>query len=110
MLRESYRVLRSGGRFAISDVVAQGRTVPAELQADMASWTGCIAGALEEGEYRAKLAAAGFADVEIVVTQVYTSDDAASAGGGSAAEAYERFKAGGGRLVSAFVRATKPLA
>ena len=53
MLRESYRVLRSGGRFAISDVVAQGRTVPAELQADMASWTGCIAGALEEGEYRA---------------------------------------------------------
>jgi arsenite methyltransferase len=108
VLRESFRVLRPGGRFAISDVVAQGAAIGPEMRADMASWTGCIAGALEEGEYRRKLAAAGFRDIEIVVTQVYTRDDAANGGGTGAAETYDRFQADGGRLVSAFVRATKP--
>ena len=108
VLRESYRVLRPGGRLAISDVVVQGATVPDELRADVASWTGCIAGALEDEEYRRKLDAAGFTDVEIEVTQVYTSEDAASAGGCCTADAYTEFQAQGGRLVSAFVRATKP--
>ena len=108
VLRESYRVLRPGGRLAISDVVVQGATIPDELRADVASWTGCIAGALEDGEYRRKLDAAGFTDVEIEVTQVYTSEDAAGAGGCCAADAYTQFQAQGGRLVSAFVRATKP--
>ncbi len=110
VLRESFRVLRPGGRFAISDVVAQGRALTPEMRADMVSWTGCIAGALEEEDYRAKLAAAGFTDVEFVVTQVYGRDDAASGGGCCAADTYDRFQADGGRLVSAFVRATKPSA
>ena len=108
VLRESFRVLKPGGRFAISDVVAQGTAIRPEMQADMASWTGCIAGALEEGEYRAKLAAAGFIDVEVVVTNVYSLADAEGAGGSNAANAYAAFQAEGGRLVSAFVRATKP--
>jgi SAM-dependent methyltransferase/thioredoxin reductase len=108
VLREAFRVLKPGGRFAISDVVTQGRALPAALATDMASWTGCIAGALEEGDYRAKLAAAGFVDVEVVVTQVYGQDDAEAIGGCGGAELYGSFQAEGGRIASAFVRATKP--
>jgi len=105
VLRESARVLRPGGRFAISDVVAQGATIPADLIADMASWIGCIAGALEEGDYRARLAAAGFTDITFTITRAYTRDDATGAGTAATA-AYDQFAAAGGRLVSAFVRAT----
>ena len=108
VLRESFRVLAPGGRFAISDVVAQGTAIRPEMQEDMASWTGCIAGALEENEYRAKLAAAGFTEIEFVVTNVYSLADAEGAGGSNAGSAYAAFQAEGGRLVSAFVRATKP--
>ena len=105
VLREAARVLRPGGRFAISDVVAQGAALPAELVADMASWTGCIAGALKEGDYRARLAAAGFTDIVFTVTREYTRDDATGAGTAEGA-AYDTFAAAGGRMVSAFVRAT----
>jgi arsenite methyltransferase len=122
VLREAYRVLKSGGRFAVSDVVAQG-ALPDDLRADMEAWVGCVAGALEEDEYRQLLAEAGFDDVTIEVTRVYDPKELAEStrGGdgccgsdcwGSADEwdlsAYGRFDAAGGRLVSAFVRARKP--
>src|SRR5215218_2762058 len=70
VLREAYRVLKPGGRFAVSDVVAQGE-LPADLRQDMEAWVGCIAGALEENEYRRLLAEAGFRDIEIQVTREY---------------------------------------
>jgi arsenite methyltransferase len=92
VLREAFRVLKPGGRFAVSDVVVQGQ-LPAELRQSMELWAGCIAGALEENTYRQLLSAAGFADVGVEVTRVHDAHDLA---------------ASGGRLVSAFVRATKP--
>jgi arsenite methyltransferase len=109
VLREAFRVLKPGGRFAVSDVVAQGE-LPGDLRRDMEAWVGCVAGALEEGEYRNLLAAAGFSDVEVEVTRVYdVRQIAESARGEWDAEAFARFDASGGRLVSAFVRARKPL-
>ena len=123
VLRETYRVLKPGGRFAVSDVVAQG-ALPADLRADMEAWVGCVAGALEEDEYRHLLIEAGFGDIEVEVTRVYDPKELAESTRGSdssccgsdccggAAEwdlsAYGRFEASGGRLVSAFVRAHKP--
>ena len=122
VLREAYRVLKPGGRFAVSDVVAQG-ALPDDLRADMEAWVGCVAGALEESEYRRLLTDAGFADVEVEVTRVYDPKELAEStrGGesrcgsdccGNTAEwdlsAYGRFEAAGGRLVSAFVRARRP--
>ncbi len=100
VLREAARVLRPGGRFAVSDIVAQGASIPPALRADMAEWASCASGALEEGEYRAMLRAAGFAEPEVVVT----GESACGAGESAAWRAWE------GRLVSAFVRASKPLA
>src|SRR5581483_8186954 len=75
VLREAFRVLRPGGRFAVSDVVVRG-DVPAEIRRSMELWVGCIAGALEEGEYAAKLRAAGFADVEVEPWRIYRIEDA----------------------------------
>jgi arsenite methyltransferase len=108
VLRESFRVLKPGGRFAVSDVVAQGR-VPADLRLDMEAWIGCIAGALEEDEYRRLLAEAGFADVEVEVTRVYDEEALTEKARDRWDEAaFERFRSGGGRMVSAFIRARKP--
>ncbi len=122
VLREAFRVLKPGGRFAVSDVVSQGE-LPADLRGDMEAWVGCVAGALEEQEYRRLLTEAGFGDVELQITRVYDpreladslrGSEGSSCCGGSSPDwdesAYARFDASGGRVVSAFVRATKPVA
>src|SRR5881296_2645348 len=75
VLREAFRVLKPGGRFAVSDVVTRGE-MPPEIRKSVLLWVGCIAGALEEKEYRAKLAAAGFERIEIEPTRIYRVDDA----------------------------------
>ena len=120
VLQEAFRVLKPGGRFAISDVVTQG-TLPDDLRHDMEAWVGCVAGALEEQEYRAMLADAGFENIDIQITRVYDPRELAESvgrggccGGDSNAtstwdeNAYARFDAAGGKVVSGFVRATKP--
>lgn len=111
VLREAFRVLRPGGRFAVSDVVLQGE-FPARLRRDIQSWAGCVAGALEEGEYRRLLAEAGFEDVEVQVTRVHAPNDLAGAACCGVEDACGAkpgpVAAGDGRIVSAFVRARKP--
>jgi SAM-dependent methyltransferase len=109
VLREAFRVLRPGGRFAVSDVVVRGE-VPASVQQSMLLWVGCIAGALEESEYRAKLASAGFVDVDIEPTRVYDIEDARvflTEAGIAVDEIAPQVE---GKFISAFIRATKPKA
>jgi arsenite methyltransferase len=108
VLREAFRVLKPGGRFAVSDVVVQG-TLPDSVRGCMDAWAGCLAGALEEREYRAYLSAAGFEHVDVEVTRVYGTehgccDDSCS----PQAAAFQAIDAVSGRFVSAFVRATRP--
>jgi len=107
VLREAFRVLKPGGRFAVSDVVVRGE-MPAAIRRSMELWAGCVAGALSERDYLDKLAAAGFEHAAIEVTRVYRADDAREllAGRGGDVEAL----AGevDGKLIAAFVRATKP--
>jgi len=105
VLREAFRVLKPGGRFAVSDVVADG-PVPAELRRNMEAWVGCLAGALEVDAYTDLLTSAGFADVGVEVTRRYTVEEA----GLDPATLPAGWQAGDGKLASAFVRATKPLA
>src|SRR6516164_7197646 len=75
VLREAFRVLKPGGRLAVSDIVVRGE-IPAEIRRSVDSWVGCIAGALEENEYRGKLSAAGFEAIEVEPTRIYTTADA----------------------------------
>jgi SAM-dependent methyltransferase len=105
VLREAFRVLRPGGRFAVSDVVADG-PVPAGLRRNMEAWVGCLAGALEIGTYTTLLGAAGFEDVSVEIMRRYTVAEA----GLDPATLPAGWEAGDGKLASAFVRATKPLA
>jgi SAM-dependent methyltransferase len=111
VLREAFRVLKPGGRFAVSDVVVQGE-LPTDLRKSMELWAGCIAGALEETIYRQLLVDAGFEAVGVEVTRVYDARDLAASeccGDSLAAQSgFVELAASGGRLVSAFVRATKP--
>jgi arsenite methyltransferase len=109
VLREAFRVLKPGGRFAVSDVVVRG-DVPAEIRRNMELWVGCIAGALEEQEFADKLTAAGFTDVEIEPWRVYDVNDARAflAEGGVDVDAIAPLVKD--RFVSAFVRATRPAA
>jgi arsenite methyltransferase len=104
VLREAFRVLRPGGRFAVADVVVQGE-LPAEIRQSMELWAGCVAGALEETMYRRLLTEAGFAAVDVEVTRVY---DASEACGSQTPVQASAFEASGGRLISAFVRAIRP--
>ena len=110
VLREAYRVLTPGGRFAVSDIVVQG-DLPSTLRQDMESWAGCIAGALEEKTYRSHLDATGFVDIDIEVTRRYSLDEVAASGASAslATLSPEERRNADGRFVSAFVRARKPL-
>jgi arsenite methyltransferase len=107
VLAEAFRVLRPGGRLAVSDIVVRGE-VPSEIRRNVELWMGCVAGALEESDYRARLAAAGFIDIEIEPTRVYKADDARDFLT-SAGIAFEPFaEQVDGKFMSAFVRARKP--
>ena len=107
VLREAFRVLKPGGRFAVSDVVVRGE-VPEAIRKSMNLWVGCVAGALSEQEYLAKLRAAGFEDASIEVTRVYGFEDAKEFLQGDAEALEPLAKEIEGRFVSGFVRATKP--
>jgi arsenite methyltransferase len=105
VLAEAFRVLRPGGRFAVSDVVVRGE-VPAAIRRNVELWIGCVAGALEEGEYRAKLAKAGFEAVDVEPTRIYRAEDARDFLAHAGAEIDPA--AVDGKFMSAFVRARKP--
>lgn len=106
VLAEAFRVLRPGGRFAVSDIVVRGE-MPSEIRRRVELWAGCIAGALEESEYRSKLARAGFQEIDVEPTRVYTADDAKGFVGGNA-ELEKMAQAVDNKFMSAFVRARKP--
>jgi ubiquinone/menaquinone biosynthesis C-methylase UbiE len=107
VLKEAFRVLKPGGRFAVSDVVVRGE-VPEAIRTSMELWIGCVAGALSDYEYVAKLTKAGFDNVAIEATRVYDINDARTFLTGEGLDADALAKEVEGRFVSAFVRATKP--
>lgn len=107
VLREAFRVLKPGGRFAVSDVIVRG-AVPADIRRSMELWVGCIAGALEETEYAAKLRAAGFAEVEVETWRVYKVDDARAFLTESGVDVDRFAPEVEGLFASAFVRGRKP--
>ena len=109
VIREAFRVLKPGGRFAVSDVVVRGE-VPVEIRKSMELWVGCVAGALRDYEYVTKLAKAGFEAIDIEPTRVYKLEDAREflAAEGVDVEALARQVEG--TFISGFVRATKPAA
>jgi ubiquinone/menaquinone biosynthesis C-methylase UbiE len=107
VLREAFRVLKPGGRFAVSDVVARGE-VPDEVRKSMMLWVGCIAGALEEQEYIAKLARAGFTAISVEPTRVYSIENARQFLEEAGVDVDAIAPLAEGKLMSAFVRATKP--
>ena len=107
VLREAFRVLKPGGRFAVSDVVTRGEMLP-EIRKSVLLWVGCIAGALEETDYLHKLAGAGFEQVEIEPTRVYRVDDAREFLSGQGFDVDAIAPQVDGKFFSAFIRATKP--
>jgi len=109
VLTEAFRVLKPGGRFAVSDVVVRG-DVPAPVRENMELWIGCVAGALEEREFLNLLQEVGFKKASIEPTRIYKAEDAAAFLGGSGLNAAEFASQIDGAFMSAFVRATKPVA
>jgi SAM-dependent methyltransferase len=107
VLREAFRVLRPGGRFAVSDVVIRGE-VPESLRRSMELWVGCVAGALTEKDYRAKLAGAGFEGIDLEVTRTYDAEDARTFLAAEGIDAGRSAEEIDGKVVSAFIRAVKP--
>jgi SAM-dependent methyltransferase len=107
VLKEAFRVLKPGGRFAVSDVVVRGE-VPASIRKSMELWVGCVAGALAEADYRNKLAGAGFGAIDFEVTRVYGSDDARAFLAAEGFDADAIASEVDGKFVSAFIRAVKP--
>lgn len=107
VLREAFRVLKPGGRLAVSDVVTRGDMLP-EIRKNVLLWVGCVAGALEENEYRTKLASAGFDKIEIEPTRVYRVEDAREFLSGQNIDVDVIAPLVDGKFMSAFVRAVKP--
>jgi len=108
VLREAFRVLKPGGRFAVSDVVVRG-DVPEQVRRSMELWVGCIAGALQDHEYIAKLAKAGFHDIDIEPTRVYSVDDARQFLIGEGIDVDAVAPLVKNKFMSAFIRAVKPV-
>jgi arsenite methyltransferase len=109
VLEEAFRVLKPGGRFAVSDVVTRGAMLP-EIKKSVLLWVGCVAGALEEDEYRGKLAAAGFDQIEVEPTRIYRVEDAREFLAGEGIDVDAIAPQVDGKFMSAFVRAVKPAA
>src|SRR5215467_2464316 len=107
VLREAFRVLKPGGRFAVSDVMTRGEILP-EIRTNVLLWVGCVAGALDENDYRSKLASAGFENVEIEPTRIYRVEDAREFLSGQNINVDALAPQVDGKFLSAFVRAVKP--
>jgi arsenite methyltransferase len=108
VLREAFRVLKPGGRFAVSDVVTRGEIAP-EIRKNVLLWIGCVAGALDEIEYRSKLTAAGFDKVDVEPTRIYRAEDAREFLSSAGIDADGIAPQVDGKFMSAFVRAVKPI-
>lgn len=109
VIREAFRVLKPGGRFAVSDVVTRGEMLP-EIRQSVLLWVGCVAGAMEENEYRSKLRSAGFEQIELEPTRVYRVEDAREFLAGHGIDVDRIAPEVDGKFLSAFVRAVKPKA
>jgi len=109
VLREAFRVLKPGGRFAVSDVVTRGAMQP-EIRSSILMWVGCVAGALEEQQYRSKLAEAGFVKIDVEPTRIYRMEDARAFLTGEGIDVDAIAPQVDGKFMSAFIRAVKPTA
>jgi len=109
VLRETFRVLKPGGRLAVSDVVTRGEMLP-EIRQSVLAWVGCIAGALDESDYRSKLTAAGFEQIDIEPTRIYRAEDAREFLSGQGIDVDKLAPQVDGKFFSAFIRAAKPAA
>jgi arsenite methyltransferase len=107
VLREAFRVLKPGGRFAVSDVVTRGAMAP-EIRESVLLWVGCVAGALEENEYRTRLSSAGFEQIDIEPTRIYRVEDAREFLSAAGIDVEAIAPEVDGKFMSAFVRAVKP--